>query len=257
MCLRDINTTILNPTRKEIPEKENNEECAVDWIPGWQTAAAANWWSNAWFFASIVCLIFLGVCEVISHRYSERKDELNAARESAAQQQHDIDIATLQAQAAKASETAAKAQLELEKYKAPRALSAEQIATLAARLKPFGKISFDVALEQSHETASLLAQICSALESAGWDWQDWKRPGVVYKLPKQGRIAGSASVDGVEIQVAESDRLRLNKPATELINSLIEFGIATKPRVYFDEDAEKLGYTPGLLHVVIGSKGAE
>ena len=110
-------------------------------------------------------------------------------------------LADLGVEAGKANKEAAEAKLALERYKAPRILSAEQMATLSMRLKPFGKVAFDVATEQSNETASLLAQICEALEGAGWDWQDWKGGSVALKLPKQNRVAGMASVRGVKYRL--------------------------------------------------------
>jgi hypothetical protein len=152
---------------------------------------------------------------------------------------------------------AAKAELDLAKFKAPRTLLPEQIVTLTSQLKPFGKIAFDVATEQSHEPASLLAQICEALQKAGWDWQNWEAGDVALKLPKQDRVVGMASVSGVEIQIADSDRAALEKPGVELINALVSFGITTNGRVYLDEAANTLGRKKGLIHIIVGSKGPE
>jgi hypothetical protein len=50
----------------------------MSWWPGWDSITGSHWWSNAYFFASIVSLILLGVFAVVSHRYSERTDELTA-----------------------------------------------------------------------------------------------------------------------------------------------------------------------------------
>ena len=46
------------------------------WIPGWDSVEGAHWWSNAYFWGSILSLILLGASEVVSHRYSERRDRL-------------------------------------------------------------------------------------------------------------------------------------------------------------------------------------
>jgi hypothetical protein len=152
---------------------------------------------------------------------------------------------------------AAKAELDLAKFKAPRILTPEQIIALTNQLKPLGKVAFDVATEQSHEPAALLAQICEALKDAGWDWQNWEGGALAFKLPKQDRVAGMASVSGVEIQIAESDRATLEKHAVALINALTSFGITTNARVYFDDASKALGHKKGLIHIIIGSKGPE
>jgi hypothetical protein len=140
----------------------------VGWIPGWQSAAAAGWWSNAWFWASILSLLLLGVCEMISHRYSERKDEISADQQQATQRQHDKDIATLQLQAAEANERAAKAQLALEKYKEPRTLNVEQQAAFVATLKPLAGQEFALSVAAGQEAAHLVCLFDRLLREAGW-----------------------------------------------------------------------------------------
>ena len=55
-------------------------------IPGWDSVASSHWWSNFYFWASILALISLGVMEVVSHRYSERKDELAASEQESHQE---------------------------------------------------------------------------------------------------------------------------------------------------------------------------
>lgn len=84
----------------------------MSWIPGWDAAASAYWWSNIYFSASIVALILLGVFEVISHRYSERKDELTATEQQRIQDQHDKDMAAVHLQASQANERAANLEKE-------------------------------------------------------------------------------------------------------------------------------------------------
>jgi len=57
----------------------------MSWIPGWDSTTSAHWWSNFYFWISLVSLIFLGLFEAVSHHYSERKDELATAEQSAVQ----------------------------------------------------------------------------------------------------------------------------------------------------------------------------
>ena len=86
----------------------------MSWIPGWDSVDGAHFLSNIFFWAGIVALILLGVCEVVSHRYSERKDELTAIEENDNQRRHDKDMAALQLQASQAEERAAEATKEAE-----------------------------------------------------------------------------------------------------------------------------------------------
>ena len=64
-------------------------------IPGWDSVVGSHWWSNFYFWASIIALISLGIMEVVSHRYSERKDELAAIEQSDVQRRHDIEMTRL------------------------------------------------------------------------------------------------------------------------------------------------------------------
>lgn len=96
-------------------------------IPRWDSIAGANWWSNFYFWASIFALILLGITEVVSHRYSERHDELSAIEQEATKKANDDEIARLHSDAASANERAgileneaAQARLELSKLKQPR-----------------------------------------------------------------------------------------------------------------------------------------
>jgi hypothetical protein len=84
----------------------------VSWIPGWSTVAGTAWWSGFYFWISICALIALGVAEVASHRYSDRKDELAAIEQDAIQQHHDEEMAGLHLEASKADERAADANLK-------------------------------------------------------------------------------------------------------------------------------------------------
>jgi hypothetical protein len=71
-------------------------------------------WGNAFFWAGIVALLFLGVSEVVSHRYSERKDELVSQQQVAADRRHDEEMARVQLLTAQANERAAALEKEAE-----------------------------------------------------------------------------------------------------------------------------------------------
>jgi hypothetical protein len=101
----------------------------VSWIPGWDSIAGANTGSNIFFWAGIVALILLGVCEVISHRYGERKDVLVAQEQDETKRKHDEEIARLHLETAQANEHAAELNTALEKERektSPRVWKKEQ-----------------------------------------------------------------------------------------------------------------------------------
>jgi hypothetical protein len=90
-------------------------------------------------------LILLGVFEVISHRYSERKDELAAAEQDSTQRRHDEEMARLHLETAKANERAAELNTTLEKERSarlamldqlkPRDITRKQMATIADAIR--------------------------------------------------------------------------------------------------------------------------
>ncbi len=145
----------------------------MSWIPGWDSITAAHWWSNFYFWAGIAALLLLGVFEVVSHRYTERKDELAAQQQSDTQRHHDeemarlrVDTANADARAAEATARAAEAQLALEKFKASRTLSSEQQTRIAVALKPFAGTPFAFSILPEPEPVTLMNQIASALNLA-------------------------------------------------------------------------------------------
>jgi hypothetical protein len=109
----------------------------VSWIPGWGSVASTAWWGGFYFWISIGALIALGMAEVASHRYSDRKDELTAIQEEAIQRRHDEDMAAVQHDTAQANERAAKlekeaaeANAEVAKANATAAAANERAASL-------------------------------------------------------------------------------------------------------------------------------
>ena len=150
----------------------------MGWIPGWDSVASVGWWSGFYFWISIACLIGLGVAEVASHRYGERKDELAAVEQDAKDKRHDEDMARLQHEAAQATERAAKlekeaagARLEQERLKQLvvwRSIpndSAQILASLLAK-KPTEIRLMVVANDP--EAMQLASQITTILDTAKW-----------------------------------------------------------------------------------------
>jgi hypothetical protein len=160
----------------------------MSWIPGWESVAAAGWWSGFFFWASIVSLIGLGISEIASHRYSERKDELVAENQLIEKRQHDEQIAGLHLATAQANEEAAKARAEQERLKGLviwRSISDDAANGLATRLSA-RKAKITLAMVSNDpEAFSLTAQLQPIFERAGWDtvpmsgwWGKWLPIGV-------------------------------------------------------------------------------
>lgn len=105
----------------------------MSWIPGWDSVAGTGWWSGFYFWVSIVCLIGLGVAEVVSHRYEGRKDQLAAIEEAAKDKRHNEEMARVQHDTAQAGERAA----QLERDAANARLETERLKqTVAWRTIP-------------------------------------------------------------------------------------------------------------------------
>jgi hypothetical protein len=151
-------------------------------IPGWGSIASAHWWENFYFWAGIVALILLGVTEVVSHRYTERKDELTATEQDETQRRHDEEMARLHLETAKITERAAilekeaaVARAEQERLKSLvtwRALTAGQLQKLSDDLIASPKEiphNVTVAYAAGDTEAQYLAiLITNTLTKSGW-----------------------------------------------------------------------------------------
>ena len=201
-------------------------------IPGWDSITGAATWSNGWFWVSIGALILLGVSEVVSHRYSERKDELATQAQTALQEQHDQQIAQLNlqtananARAAQANERAAKAELDLAKFRAPRSLTAEQRQRIIDRIKSFAGQKYALSVAAGSEASDFLCVLDSVLTAAGW------RKHEPFGFLKTDTDCGPADVNilsDVHIRVAVGASSETGASADALGNALLEANIQVK-----------------------------
>ena len=190
----------------------------MSWIPGWQTAADADWWSSVWFWVSIASLMLLGVSEVISHRYSERKDELSTKQQEVAERQHNDTIAALQLQTAQAIARAAEANSALDKYKAPRALTEEQMASFIDVMKSASGQEYILSVASGNEPANLVCLLDSLLKRAKWKRLEQQNMGISVNT-QCGRIALNA-ISEVQIRVSTKASETTNANADKLIAAL-------------------------------------
>jgi hypothetical protein len=218
----------------------------MSWIPGWDSIAAASWWSSFYFWAGIGALLALGISEVVSHRYSERKDELVSEQQVAADRAHGEEMARLHLETAQANERAAEAnrtaeaerlaRLKIEARLAWRVLNDEAKARVTASMKPFAGRQFAViTYRDDPEANNLGAALRQSLEAAGLtylrfeplDWLD----------------------TGVSVEVTNPPKKALLLAANSLARALNSEGIATK-----EVHHEKYGQHPLVLFVVVGKK---
>jgi hypothetical protein len=142
----------------------------MNWIPGWDSITSANSWSNFYFWAGIIALLALGVFEVFSHRYTERKDELVAHQQNEVQRQHDEEIARLHLETAKADERATQLErenLEIRTKIAGRRITQEQHEILHSELAKSPGI-FNIQSMIDGESALFASDIFQTFVGANW-----------------------------------------------------------------------------------------
>ena len=134
--------------------------------------------------------------------------------------------------AAEARERAAKAELALEKFRAPRTLSAEQLAKIITEMKSFSGTTFVLGVFQEPEAVALMEQINSALRLAGWIEQEWKSGGDIV-LSRQGHPnAGYTFVTGLYVQAdAGSHATDFGPIVVKLAHLLSDAGIEAKGEI--------------------------
>lgn len=162
-------------------------------------------------------------------------------------------VADLNLLAAQATQRAAEASLQLEKFKTPRSLNPKQQARIADAVRQFPGIVFDVAVSTGHrEAIDLLSQLEDALRAAGWVQIDWKTPhpmSITFSRANRP-VAGVVSMDGVLIQMHAEQIPRLMTVANFLADALTSVGVAAQSQ--FGLGVENAN--PPALHVLVGQK---
>jgi hypothetical protein len=228
----------------------------MSWIPGWDSVTGANAGSNFFFWASIGGLILLGICEVVSHRYSERKDYLAAQGQDATQRRHDEEMARLHLETATISERAAKSELEVARLSTPRVrlLTPEAVASVVEKLRPFGRTKFDIAhANVGREQWDFLWQLEPIFSKAGWIFADWVGLNVFGKInwTLQMHVYGLANVSNVSIELSPEGRDKLLPAANALVEALNEIGIVTRLE---EPPISGVSGTTDAIHVLVGAK---
>jgi hypothetical protein len=155
----------------------------------------------------------------------------------------------LQVRVGEANQRAAEAQLALEKFKAPRILSAEQQDRIAAQLRTFSGTPFDGSIgpKGDPEPIYLFRGIHSALVEAGWKPMAWDGGGEAYTIDGLP-LLGLTSVTNVIVDVHPTHWAKLGPAAKALAAALVKEGvdaIADSSPTSLDGDA---------VHIRIGRK---
>jgi hypothetical protein len=189
--------------------------------------------------------MLLGVSEVVSHRYSERKDDLVEIQQIADKKAHDDEMTRVQHDTALANERAEI--LKRENLVLAEALSPRSIRSDVAEktLSKFAGTKYFVVSAPDLEPRDLAAQIRSVLRRAGWQKLE-KLPPELRAFPK-----GWAWPVALEYDVSARDKWG---PLWEAIGALSEqmrnSGISNKPT---HSDIPE-GWPPDAVRIVIGLK---
>jgi len=158
-----------------------------------------------------------------------------------------------QLKASEANERAAKAELELAKYRAQRGLSPEAQKLVAAALKQFAGIKFDAALPMGDtETARLLATLEDALQAAGLIQIPWTStlPNSQFLFRTGKPVAGNVGAIGVILEVDGKTHPELVPVAEAIATTFTNNGVPAKA---FSEVKTRAA-AADAIHLLAGNK---
>lgn len=215
--------------------------------------STATWWSDVANLVLLLSLIF-GVLSTfaIVRLANVKEHHWDMAREQSRERVAELEtqLGNAQAAIADANARALEAQLALEKFKAPRKLSAEQQSHISQMLREFTGIKFDVATNSGDpEAGTLLPVLENVLVGAGWEQMDWAGGDIVFS--RTGRkVVGIVSLVGVVIQMDPSKVATFSAPASKLADLLRDAGIDAKAEGGSGTQAAN----NDAMHVLIGKK---
>jgi len=236
----------LEPDQEGRPDSDQKRKHVMNWIPGWNSPADADWWSNFYFWLGIAFLILLAVSEVASHFYGLRKDALldashraDAVRRHHEQQKeterHKAEVEILHQKAVDAE----KALAEIRARNTLRELTPRQQREITAALAPFwGQPVSVISLMSDAESAHFAKSFASALTAAGW------RLNVGQGIHNEDPV-------GVIVSVNRKDADEGSLPAAfePLLGALLRCEVISERSVRAD-----LSLRPGQLGIIIGRK---
>jgi len=142
----------------------------------------------------------------------------------------------------------AKANLELARLKAPRALSPEQQARVSLKVKDFSGTPFDLASTMDSEATNLCSAIEDALVSAGWTEIDPPNSGGLMVRRGGKKPIGTTFAIGLAVEIHQSRAGDLLKPTEALVAALKAEGLEVTGL------ATITGTAPNAVHIHVGRK---
>jgi len=167
----------------------------------------------------------------------------------------ELRIAQLQKATADANAEATDAKLELEKYKAARLPSADQVELVAKKIKPFAGTKYDIGMPPMgfREVWDFEWRMEPVFAKAGWVFAEWQGGTAMSKLnwQMQPHLYGLTNVVNVSIELTPAYRDRLFPAAEALATALNEIGIAANVENHIISSSS---INADAVHVLFGEK---
>lgn len=221
----------------------------MSFLPGWNSVESATAYAKYFTYAGWASLFLLGVCEILSHVYTVRKDTLVVERTQEAKAADDAEITRLSKKVGN-SEQIAKATEKVEQREAADLLKL-QIAGEPRRLTSDQKAKIDKALDGTVRFGVLVAS--TLLDGEGKDFGD-DFESVLSKHWLVLRNIGRASSDtGVSIGALKNctvmDALKILDRA--LTSANIEHRVV---EISPDDHSMSVPFEPMFVYLFIGHK---
>jgi hypothetical protein len=205
-------------------------------LPGWDSVESAGWWGTFYFWASIGSLVLLGATEVLSHRYTDRRDTLAAQQQRTAETNHAAEMAATQQKLEEARHEVAAVQVQ----QRPRRI---RDADKPSLIKELAAYAGQIVLLQSPigdaEAAQLAQDIRQILEAANWKVEE--SSGIYFPAPT-----------GIVISISHADFVAQKSDAANTVMRMFQqAGYADQARGQNVNDLP-----PGKIQILIGSKPA-
>lgn len=152
---------------------------------------------------------------------------------------------------AEAMQRAAEAQLELDKFRAPRLPSPEALTEVVAKIRPFAGTHFDIGHGLDDlEQMDFLWLLEPKLSEAGWVHVDWVGGATFVKPNWPGNhVYGRVAANDVSIELAPQFRDKLLPAANALVEALN--GIGIKAYIKFFNNSSM---NADAIHILVGPK---
>lgn len=196
----------------------------------------AAWWAHVWgeieHWSFLAVVVFLAIEFAALKFAAPYREKLENAREE---------------RIAAANERAAKSELELARYRAPREISDEQKAKIIEAIKPFAGAKFDMTSQQDFEPLNLRRRLEGILIEAGWEQIDWA--GMGFGFTEGGKQFGTNTAAGVLVTILPEEVPALSPAVLALINSLVDCDITAAGQA-----GPANASNAGTIHLHVGRK---